>query len=591
MKKAFIPFLVAGMLSTTSCTELFEPTVDYGDQTYINDYSALVAAVNDLNKSTGERFEALNKLLNKNMADIKLSIDGNTGAINAIGENMEDGFSAINTTLFNGFSALGKQIDETGKQLVYAINENGELLRLEIDKTGKLISAQIEESANKLVATINSLTATLEEKFDALTLITKAGFAEVSVKIDKLDKTLDVQLTDVNNNLGTLNTTMFNGFKALNTTIDANGNKLVTAMNENGELLCLKIDETGKLISAEIKKSADALVAVINSQTATLEEKFNALNGMITAGFANVSTQIGKVGEQLHLDIQDIHADLGTLNTTMAEGFTTLSTKIDANGNTIATAINAQGEKLEIAIGKNGEVISAKIKDFQDAYATAEAAELAKMAEVVGAINDLTKANNENSANLINKLEQWLTDKGIYYDENNHEQMYMTPENFAKIQDAGPTSNVYKLYADKLDVLTVTFTSKQVVDAAGNTHPHAIFTPNTAADASPVLVASKAEVVNGIANGKEVVRVVKTAVDRNYTVTIQSGCNSPYMFALRLTDANGTNDYTFTPTTSHSFKLLVYNATTGIISNNINAIVYCIPTSNTSTYPLVNPIN
>lgn len=70
MKKAFIPFLVASMLSTTSCTELFEPTVDYGDQTYINDYSALVTVGNDLNKSTGEIFEALNKLLDKNMADI-----------------------------------------------------------------------------------------------------------------------------------------------------------------------------------------------------------------------------------------------------------------------------------------------------------------------------------------------------------------------------------------------------------------------------------------------------------------------------------------------------------------------------------------
>ena len=81
MKKVLIPFLVAGMLCTTSCTELFEPSVDYGDQTYINDYSALVSVINDLNKSISERFEALNKLLDKNLADIKLSVDENTGAI------------------------------------------------------------------------------------------------------------------------------------------------------------------------------------------------------------------------------------------------------------------------------------------------------------------------------------------------------------------------------------------------------------------------------------------------------------------------------------------------------------------------------
>ena len=382
---------------------------------------------------------------------------------------------------------------------------------------------------------------------------------------------------------------MFDGFKALNTTLDANGNKIVTAMNENGELLRLEIDETGKLISAEIKKTADALVAVINSQTATISEKFDALTAMINTGFANVTTQIGKVGDQLHLDIQGVNESLGALNTTMTNGFTTLGTKIDANGNTIATAINEQGEKLELVIDNNGKVVSAEIKDFKDAYNTAEAAELAKMAEIIGAVNDLTAANNTNSANLLAKLEQLLTDKGIYYDENNAEQMYMTPENFAAIQDAGVNSNVYKLYADQLNVLSVTFTSKQVVDATGSTHEHAVFTPNTAADAAPVLVASRAEIVDGIANGKKVVKVVKTAVNRNYTVTITTGCNYRSMFAMRLTDANGTKDVTFTPTLSHSFELIVYNASTSVIKNGINAIVYCCETGTNNTYSLVDP--
>lgn len=321
MKKALIPFLVAGMLSTTSCTELFEPSIDYGDQTYINDYSALVTAVNDLNKSIGERFEALNTLLAKNMADIKLSIDANTGAIKAVGESMENSLSTINTTLFDGFTALNTQIDGTGTKMV--------------------------------------------------------------------------------------------------------------------------------------------------------------------------------------------------------------------------TAINAQGDILKAAIEENGTLVSTEIKDFKDAYETSEAANLAKMGEILGAINELTEANNTNSAALMTKLEQLLSDNGIYYDENNTEQMYMTPENFASILDAGPTSNMYKLYADQLTTLPVTFTSKQVVNANGGTHQHAIFTPNTAKDAAPVLVASKAEVVDGVANGKKVVRVVKTAVNRNYTVTINTGCDSPNIFAVKLTDANG----------------------------------------------------
>lgn len=484
MKKVLIPFLVAGMLGATSCTEVFEPTVDYGDQTYINDYSALVSAVNDLNKSISERFEALNTLLNKNLVDIKLSIDANTGAIKVLEESMADGLSTINTTLLNGFSALSTQIDETGKQIVYAMNENGELLRLQIDETGKLISAQIETSSKEL---------------------------------------------------------------------------------------------------------KEALVTAINSQTTALEEKFDALNGLIKGGFADVTAKIGEVGDALELSIKGLDTTLGEINTTMTEGFTTLGTKIDANGNTIATAINEQGDILEAAIEANGTVISAGIKNFKDAYDTAEAANLSKMAELVTAINNLTAANNENSANLVTKLEQLLSDNGIYYDENDKTQMYMTPENFATIQDAGTNSNMYKLYADQLTTLPVAFTSKQVVDATGATHAHAVFTPNTAADAAPVLVASKAAIVDGVANGKQVVRVVKTAVNRNYTVTITSGCALRNMFAMRLTDANGKNDFTFASTQSHSFKLIVYNASTSVIQNNINAIVYCCSTGTSDTYPLVDP--
>lgn len=484
MKKVLISFLVAGMLSATSCTEVFEPTVDYGDQTYINDYSALVAAVNDLNKSISERFEALNTLLNKNLADIKVAIDANTGAINVLKTSMVEGLSTINTTMFNGFSALSTQIDETGTKIVYAMNENGELLRLQMDETGKLISAQIEASSKEL---------------------------------------------------------------------------------------------------------KEALVAAINSQTTVLEEKFEALNGLIKSGFADVTAQIGEVGDALKLSIEGLNTTLGEINTTMLDGFTTLGTKIDANGNTIATAVNEQGDILKAAIEANGTVISTEVKNFKDAYTTAEAAELAKMGEIITAINALTAANNTNSANLIKKLEELLTDKGIYYDKNDPTQMYMAPEVFANIKDAGESSNIYKLYADQLTTLPVTFTSKQVVDNTGTTHEHAVFTPNTAADAAPVLVASKAEIVDGVANGKEVVRVVKTAVDRNYTVTITSGCAFRNMFAMRLTDATGQSEPTFASTQSHSFKLVVYDVSTSVIKNDINAIVYCCSTGTSNTYPLVDP--
>lgn len=480
MRKSLIPFLFVGVLSTTSCTESFEPTVDYGDQTHVNDYSALLAAVNNLNKSMSERFEALNQLLDKNLTDIKLSIDANTGAIKAIGDNVD----TINTTLLNGFSALNTQIDATGKQIVYAINENGEMLRLEIDANGKLISSKIEA-------------------------------------------------------------------------LDA---------------------------------SLKAIVDAINSQTTKLEAKFDGLNTLIKQGFVDVIAKIGAVGDELHLDLTKIDEKLGKIDADMLAGFTNLGTKIDANGTKIVSAIDANGNKLELAINNNGNVISTAINNFHKDYNDDKLTEVEQLGEILKAIDALKQANNDNSAALIKKLEELLKDNGVYYDENNSEQMYMSPDYFTAIQNAGSDSDIYKFYADKLDVLTVSFKSAQVVNATGFTHDHAIFTPKTELDKAPVLVASKMIIVDGIANGKPVVRVVKTSVNRNYSVTIKDGCSSLFMFAMRLTDAKGQNYSKFTPTkVAHDFELVVYDESANIIKNNIIGVVYCIGEITDPTYGEVEP--
>lgn len=592
MRKTLIPFLIAGVLSFASCTETFEPTVDYGDQTYINDYSALVAAVNNLNKSLDERFAALNKLLDKNMAELKVAIDGNTGAIKILGDNLESSLASINTTLFNGFTALTTQIDENGKKVVYAMNTNGELLRLQMDATGKLISAQIETSAAKLAETINGQNADMAERFDALTLAMQAGLADISVKIDNVDKTLKIQLGSVNTNLGTLNTTMLNGFTALNTTITDNGGQIIEALNSNGELLRLQIDATGKLISAQIVESNKTLIEAINSQTTSLEAKFDALNGLITSGFASVTTKLDEVGAELHTDIQGVNSNL-------TAGFTTLGTKVDENGTKIVEAINAEGDKLEIALDKNGNIITTAIEDFNKEYTSTEAANLAKLGEILGAVNTLntsigTMDANEATRNqaIVDKLNEILAKDKIYTVPGNDQEIYMAETKYQQIEEAGPNSNIYDLYADQLTVLQVHFKTAQVVDASGSTHDHATFTPMTAKDAAPVLVASSAAVFPGIADGNKVVKVVKTAVDRNYKVQIlYTGCSHLTMFAMRLTDATGQKYSTFAATKeAHEFQLLVFDKSTGTIQNNIIGVVYCSPnTDPTATYPEVAP--
>ena len=667
MKKRIIPFLVAGMLSATSCTELFEPSVDYGDQTYINDYSALVSAVNDLNKTLGERFDALNKLLEKEMANIALSIDENTGAIKVMNSSLTEGLGTINTTLFNGFNALNTTIDKNGDKIVYAMNDNGELLRLQIDSTGKLISAEIKASTAELVKVINSQTATLAEKLAALTTITEAGLADISVKIEGVDKTLKLELGNVNANLGTLNTTMLDGFTALNTTLNENGAKIVTAINKNGEIISLQIDATGKLIQAELKQLATDLIATINDQTKTLKERLDAMSDVINSGLADVKLSIDNQTKSLNITLTNIddklgtiNASLGTINTTMLNGFTALTAEVKLQGESTVIAINAQKEAIIASIDKNGNLLNAqlvnlntnqtnintnlgKLLDAFSEFKTQNNTNLAAINQTIAALNPtleglgiklttvidnqgeiitaittlgndiagsiteqttaLNQAIANNSASIVSSnnaikdaintqiaalktstdanaatqieiLNKMLADDGVYQDGNS---FYMTPEIWASVEAAGSTSSVYQAFANQL---TATYPSITTVQVTPTTpwHTCAVFTKTS--EAASLLVGGNMQPMT-LANGKTVIRVIKTPGTIYYQVTA-SGCAYPTIYKVTACDAmstqpgtidNARTEWTGSSTTVTNVKLYTYY--NGTIVTSINTWAYC----------------
>lgn len=82
------------------------------------------------------------------------------------------------------------------------------------------------------------------------------------------------------------------------------------------------------------------MVETINSLTATLSEKFDALTIITKAGFAEVSVKIDDLDKTLDAQLTNVNTNLGTLNTTMFDGFKALNTTLDANGNKIVTAMN-----------------------------------------------------------------------------------------------------------------------------------------------------------------------------------------------------------------------------------------------------------
>lgn len=390
MKKKIYPMLFVAALSLSACTEVLEPNVDYGGNTFINDYSALVDAVNNLNKTLQERFDALNQLLKSNMVDIKLAIDSNTGAIKVLSEKTEQGLKDVNTSIFNGFTTLSGKIDEQGKSIVVAMNNNGELLRLQIDETGKLLSTSLLNSTDAIVKAINDQTKSLEERFAILDASLKAGFTDVKVSVDKNTGAITLLDKNTNASLEKINGSLTDGFKLLKEQISTTGNDVIYALDNNGNLLRVELGKQQEALSATIVGQTTKLIAAINDQTSTLDKRIKALSTVVETGLKNVVVSVDKntgaitlLDKNTQISLNGINMSLGKIDGTLISGFQAIKTEISTTGGNIITALDNNGDLLRLELDKQQKLLSATI---------------------VTQTNKLAKAINDQTASLSSRF-------------------------------------------------------------------------------------------------------------------------------------------------------------------------------------------
>ena len=364
--------------------------MDYGGNTFINDYSALVDAVNNLNKTLQERFDALNQLLKGNMVDIKLAIDSNTGAIKVLSEKTEQGLKDVNTSIFNGFTTLSGKIDEQGKSIVVAMNNNGELLRLQIDETGKLLSTSLLNSTDAIVKAINDQTKSLEERFAILDASLKAGFTDVKVSVDKNTGAITLLDKNTNASLEKINGSLTDGFKLLKEQISTTGNDVIYALDNNGNLLRVELGKQQEALSATIVGQTTKLIAAINDQTSTLGKRIEALSTVVETGLKNVVVSVDKntgaitlLDTNTQVSLNGINMSLGKIDGTLISGFQAIKTEISTTGGNIITALDKNGNLLRLELDKQQKLLSATI---------------------VTQTNKLAKAINDQTASLSSRF-------------------------------------------------------------------------------------------------------------------------------------------------------------------------------------------
>lgn len=170
------------------------------------------------------------------------------------------------------------------------------------------------------------------------------------------------------------------------------------ALDKNGYLLRLELDKQQKLLRATIVTQTNKLAQAINDQTASLSSRFEALTTALSTGLADIKVEIDKnTGAIKTLDI-NTQASLGTLNTTILNGFKKLNETVDNKGNKIVTAIGTQtaaiGTQTE-AIKKQGELLRTTITTSGKLIA----------AEIVGSINTLNFILASQNVLLSSKLD------------------------------------------------------------------------------------------------------------------------------------------------------------------------------------------
>lgn len=626
-KKSLAMLLFAATLGLGSCNDIQDLNLNFGDRTYINDYKGLIDAVNNLNLSLKERMDALSQLLKEGLADIKVSIDANTGAIKIVGQNIvtldgdiKDGLSTINTTLFNGFQAVCTQIDATGNTIVAAIDNNGNLLRLQIDSTGKLISAQLLTSTEDLIKVLKENNASLAEKLGLIDAAIQAGFAstaqgqkDIKEAVKEAIAALAAEVKAGNKSnadaLAEIKTAIANQTTTLETKLaaieQANKEGLATLAQKNdlinAAIAALNESVKSQTISIE-KKLADIETATKNG-LATLAEKndlidasIKALAAEVKAGNKSNADALAELKTAVANQTTSLGTKLAAIETANKEGLATLAQKNDLTKeaiNALAAEVKAGNKSNEDALKEIKAVIASQTTSLADKIAlvqsavatgfanenttlasmtsdlktaidnlktevqngnTSNATYLSQMVSGLTTLNTTMGTTNTQLGNIKDVLTKELADNGVTINpDGDGKSILVTPDIWNDIEKAGATSQLYNTFMDAIKDVTVPKVVNPTQVTPGTWHTCARFV-NDGYDANSVHLRAGTLQPMTAANGKTVIKVIKTPDEVKFHITNLQNCTYQWLYNIRVYDARG--DYQ------------VYGGATGIVTGS-----------------------
>ena len=361
------------------------------------DYSGVVAAINDANRSLAEKMALIEASVNSGLADNQAAISLIQDAVSSLGGTMEQKIAAVEAAVKAQETSL-----ETKLALVEAVVASGfadtatqqELLQTALESLG----GTLEEKLAAIETAIQSQTTTLETKLGLVDAAIKSGFAD-SAKAQAL-------LLDV---IATLGGTMEEQLSSIQAAVEDGTTSLsaklalieaaVTNGFADGQAAQELIQAAIASLSGSVEEKMAALEAAVQSQTTSLETKMTMIEEAIESSVSEIDKKMDLIQQALESLSGDLDKKTSAIKSLIGGQTTSLETKIGV----INTAVTKGFVDETTALGLLKDAVTA----LETSLGTADSDLQTQIAGVVASINALT--TNVKTGDIATALSNILT--------------------------------------------------------------------------------------------------------------------------------------------------------------------------------------
>ena len=361
------------------------------------DYSGVVAAINDANRSLTEKMAMIEASVSSGLADNQAAIKLIQDAVSSLGGTMEQKIAAVEAAVKAQATSL-----ETKLALVEAAVTNGfadtatqqDLLQAALESLG----GTLEEKLSAIESAIKSQTTSLETKLGLVEAALKSGFADSAEAqalildvIATLGETLEEQIASIVAAVED-GTTSLAAKLAL---IEA----AVTNGFADGQAAQELIQAAIESLSGSVEEKMAALEAAVQSQTTSLETKMSMIEKAILSGASESDKKMDLIKQALESLSGDVDTKTAAIQSLISGQTTSLETKIGV----IEAAVTNGFVDEVTALGLLEDAVEA----LGTSLGTVDSGLQTQIASVVASINTLTA--NVKTGDIATALSNILT--------------------------------------------------------------------------------------------------------------------------------------------------------------------------------------